>query len=209
MRYGASTFIWVSPFSNRTLDVIDRVKSIGFDLIEICIEDPETIDVPAIRSHAARADVGVTICGAFGPGRDLSSEDDAIRGAGLAYLRRCIDYARALGSPFVSGPTYAAVGNTRLLDEKARREQWRRAVDSLQVAAAYGAERSIKLAIEPLNRFETDLVNTVDQGLRLIDDIGADNVGLLLDTFHMNIEEKDIPAAIARAAGHIVEFSVM
>ena len=102
-----------------------------------------------------------------------------------------------------------AVGNTRLLDEKARREQWRRAVDSLQVAAAYGAERSIKLAIEPLNRFETDLVNTVDQGLRLIDDIGADNVGLLLDTFHMNIEEKDIPTAIARAAGHIVEFSVM
>ena len=206
MRYGASTFIWVSPFSNRTLGVIDRVKSIGFDLIEICIEDPETIDVPAIRSHAARADVGVTICGAFGPGRDLSSEDDAIRGAGLAYLRRCIDYARALGSPFVSGPMYAAVGNTRLLDEKARREQWRRAVDSLQVAAAYGAERSIKLAIEPLNRFETDLANTVDQGLRLIDDIGADNVGLLLDTFHMNIEEKDIPAAIARAAGHIVEF---
>ena len=64
----------------------------------------------------------------------------------------------------------------------------------------------IKLAIEPLNRFETDLVNTVGQGLRLIDDIGADNVGLLLDTFHMNIEEKDIPAAIARAAGRIVEF---
>src|SRR5271166_920186 len=87
MRYGASTFIWVSPFSNRTLGVIDRVKSIGFDLIEICVEDPETIDVPAIRSHAARAGVGVTICGAFGPGRDLSSEDEAVRDAGLAYLR--------------------------------------------------------------------------------------------------------------------------
>ncbi len=206
MRYGASTFIWVSPFSNRTLNVIDRVKSIGFDLIEICIEDPETIDVSAIRSYAARAGVGVTICGAFGPDRDLSSEDEAVHDAALAYLRRCIDYAEALGSPFVSGPMYAAVGNTRLLDEKARREQWMRAVGGLRVAAAYAAERSVKLAIEPLNRFETDLVNTVDQGLRLIEDIGADNVGLLLDTFHMNIEEKDIPAAIARAAGHIVEF---
>lgn len=206
MRYGASTFIWVSPFSNKTLDILDRVKSIGFDLIEICVEDPETIDVASIRLRAARVGVGVTICGAFGPGRDLSSEDDAIRNTGLAYLRRCVDYAEQLGSPFVSGPMYAAVGNTRLLDDEARREQWRRAAGSLRVAAAYAAERSVKLAIEPLNRFETDLVNTVDQGLRLIEDIGGDNVGLLLDTFHMNIEEKDIPAAIGRASGHIVEF---
>ena len=66
--------------------------------------------------------------------------------------------------------------------------------------------RPVKLAVEPLNRFETDLVNTVDQGVSLIEDIGVDNVGLLLDTFHMNIEEKDIPAAIGRAAGRIVEF---
>ena len=206
MRYGASTFIWVSPFSNQTLDIIDRVKAIGFDLIEICVEDPETIDVAAIGSRAARAGIGVTICGAFGPGRDLSSEDEAIREAGLVYLRRCIDYAAKLGSAFVSGPMYAAVGNTRLLDDRARREQWLRAVGSLRIAAAYAAERSIKLAVEPLNRFETDLVNTVDQGVSLIEDIGFDNVGLLLDTFHMNIEEKDIPAAIGRAAGRIVEF---
>jgi D-psicose/D-tagatose/L-ribulose 3-epimerase len=206
MRYGASTFIWVSPFSNKTLDVIDRVKSLGFDLIEICVEDPETIDVRAIGARAAEASVGVTICGAFGPDRDLSSEDDSIRTAGLAYLRRCIDYAEKLGSPFVSGPMYAAVGNTRMLDEMGRHEQWMRATGNLRLAASYAAERSVKLAIEPLNRFETDLVNTVDQGVRLIEDIGADNAGLLLDTFHMNIEEKDIPAAIGRAAGHIVEF---
>ena len=85
----------------------------------------------------ARAGVGVTICCAFGPGRDLSSEDEAIRQSGLAYLRRCIDYAAELGSPFVSGPMYAAVGNTRLLDEKALRDQWMRAVGSLRLAAAY------------------------------------------------------------------------
>jgi D-psicose/D-tagatose/L-ribulose 3-epimerase len=206
MRYGASTFIWASPFSNRTLDLVDHVKAIGFDIIEICVEDPDTIDPPAIRERAARAGLSVTICGAFGPSRDLSSEDKGVREAGLAYLKRCIEYAEALGSPFVSGPMYAAVGNTRLLDGGARREQWERAVASLTTAAAYASERGVKLAIEPLNRFETDLVNTVDQGLRLIDDIGAGNVGLLLDTFHMNIEEKDIPAAIRRAAGRIVEF---
>ena len=206
MQYGASTFIWTSPFSNRTLDLIDKVRAIGFDLIEICVEDPDTIDVAAIRARAAVADVAVTICGAFGPARDMSSEVGQVRKAALDYLKRCIDYAAELGSPFVSGPMYAAVGETRMLDEAARREQWRRAVASLEAAAAYAQSKGVKLAIEPLNRFETDLVNTVEQGLRLIREIAADNVGLLLDTFHMNIEEKDIPAAIRRASGRIVEF---
>jgi D-psicose/D-tagatose/L-ribulose 3-epimerase len=185
MRFGASTFIWVSPFSNKTLDLIDRVKAFGFDFIEICIEDPDRIDVAAIHARITKADLGVTICGAFGPSRDLSSEDDTIQKAGLSYLRRCIDFAQALGSPFVSGPMSAA---------------------NLKITAAYAAERSVKLAIEPLNRFETDLVNTVDQGLQMVEEVAAENVGLLLDTFHMNIEEKDIPAAIRRAAGRIVEF---
>ena len=206
MRYGASTFIWASPFSNRTLDLFDRVKAIGFDILEICVEDPATIDVSAIREQAARTGVSVTICGAFGPTRDLSSEDATTRETALAYVERCIDFAKELRSPFVSGPMYAATGTTRFLSDEARRDQWERAVVSLKRAAAYAAERGVKLAIEPLNRFETDLVNTVDQGLRLIEDVGADNVGLLLDTFHMNIEEKDIPAAIRRAAGRIVEF---
>jgi D-psicose/D-tagatose/L-ribulose 3-epimerase len=206
MRFGASTFIWVSPFSNKTLDLIDRVKAFGFDLIEVCVEDPDTVDLATIRARITKADLRVTICGAFGPNRDLSSEDESVQKAGLFYLRRCIDFAQALDSPFVSGPMYAAVGNTRLVDEDARRAQWKRSAANLKVAAAYAAERSVKLAIEPLNRFETDLINTVDQGLRMVDEIAADNVGLLLDTFHMNIEEKDIPAAIRRAAGRIVEF---
>jgi D-psicose/D-tagatose/L-ribulose 3-epimerase len=206
MRYGASTFIWVSPFSNKTLDLVDRIKDFGFDLIEICIEDPGAIDPSAIRARATSVDLGVTVCGAFGPDRDLSSEDESVRKAGMSYLRRCIDLAQELGSPFVSGPMYAAVGNTRLLPDDARRAQWSRSVTGLKEAASYAAERSIKLAIEPLNRFETDLVNTVDQGIKMVDDVGAENVGLLLDTFHMNIEEKDIPAAIGRAAGRIVEF---
>jgi D-psicose/D-tagatose/L-ribulose 3-epimerase len=101
---------------------------------------------------------------------------------------------------------YAGVGAAQLLDPPARAQQWRRAVASVSEAADSASKRGVKLAVEPLNRFETDLVNTVDQGLQLIADVGAPNVGLLLDTFHMNIEEKDIPAAIRRASGHIVEF---
>jgi D-psicose/D-tagatose/L-ribulose 3-epimerase len=86
MQFGASTFIWVSPFSNRTLELMDRAKAMGFDILEICIEDPDTIDVPAIRAKAAETGIGVTICGAFGPSRNVSSEDAALRGEGLDYL---------------------------------------------------------------------------------------------------------------------------
>ena len=90
MRYGASTFIWVSPFSNKTLDLLDKAKVFGFDILEICVEDPDTLDPASIRAHADKAGVALTICGAFGPSRDLSSEDAAVRQNGLAYLKRCV-----------------------------------------------------------------------------------------------------------------------
>ena len=206
MRFGASTFIWVSPFGRESMDLVDRVKGLGFDFIEICVEQPETIDVERIRERLRLADLKALVCGAFGPDRDMSSEDASVRATAASYLRTCIDIAQALGSPTVSGPMYAGVGNTTMRDPPGRRAQWDRAVSMLGPIADYAAERGVKLAMEPLNRFETDLVNTVAQGLRLIDDIGRPNVGLLLDTFHMNIEEKDIPAALRKAGPHIFEF---
>ena len=206
MQFGASTFIWTSPFSNETLSLIDHAKALGFDIIEICIEDPDTIDPPSIRSRLQQAGLQATVCGAFGPSRDLSADDGEIRENGKAYLSRCVEIAETLGSRTVVGPMYSAVGKTRMLEAPERAKQWGFAVESLQQAADFAAHHGVTLGIEPLNRFETDLVNTVDQGLRMIGDIDRPNVGLLLDTFHMNIEEKDIPAALRRAGGHIVEF---
>ena len=109
---------------------MDRAKAMGFDILEICIEDPDTIDVPAIRAKAAQTGIGVTICGAFGPSRNVSSEDAVVRGQGLDYLKRCIDFAEGLGSPSVCGPMYRAVGVTQLLDKPARQAQWDRAAGS-------------------------------------------------------------------------------
>jgi len=206
MRFGASSFIWVSPFSTDTLDLIDKVKAFGFDLIEICVEDPRTIDVSRVRRRLDDVGLEALVCGAFGPNRDMSSDDPAVRETAASYLRKCIDIAADLGSATVAGPMYAGVGNTAMRDEAERRAQWDRAVAGLGPLADYAATRSVKLAFEPLNRFETDLVNTVDQGLCLIGDIGRSNVGFLLDTFHMNIEEKSIPEAIRRAGRHIFEF---
>ncbi len=206
MRIGASTFIWVSPFSSDTLDLIDKVKAFGFDLIEICVEDPDTINTAVIRRALGEAGLGVSVCGAFGPNWDMSSDDPAVRDNAIGYCRRCVDIAAELGSGVVVGPMYAAVGNTRLLAPQQRKRQWDLAVDSVSQVADHAAKCGVRLAVEPLNRFETDLINTVDQGLKLLSDIGRENVGFLLDTFHMNIEEKNIPDAIRRAGKQIFEF---
>jgi D-psicose/D-tagatose/L-ribulose 3-epimerase len=203
---GASTFIWASPFGDDRLDLADHVAELGFDVLEICIEDPDTVTPDAVNEAAGRAGVQVSVCGAFGPDRDVSHEDPERRRLGIAYLRRCVDIAAEVGSPHVAGPMYSATGKTRLLPEGEREQQRRWAAESLREVAEYAAGRGVALAIEPLNRFETDLVNTVAQGVELCERIDADNVGLLLDTFHMNIEEKSIADGLRRAGDRVFHF---
>ena len=206
MRIGASTFLWMSPFSSDTLGLIDRVKDFGFDLIEICVEDPETIDTTLVRRGLERAQLGVTVCGVFRADRDMSSDDQAVRSNAIGYCRRCVDIAAELGSDVVVGPLYAAAGNTRWLSAPARLRQYYLAVNSVAQVADHAAQRGIRLALEPLNQFEGDLINTVDKAVELIADIGHANVGIMLNTFHMNIEERNIPAAIRRAGARIFAF---
>jgi D-psicose/D-tagatose/L-ribulose 3-epimerase len=206
MKFGASTFIWVSPFSNQTLNLIDKVKNIGFDYLEICIEDPETIDVTSIRNHLNEVGLQALVCGAFGPNRDISSDDESVRQQGVDYIKTCIDIAAQLGSPLVSGPMYSATGKARLLSPEEKKNQWNLAAENMRIVADYAAEKGIKLAVEPLNRFETDFLNTVQQGLDFFALVDRENVGFLLDTFHMNLEEKDIAAAIKLAGNKIFNF---
>ena len=206
MRFGASTFIWVSPFSNRSLDLLRRIRGMGFDLVEICIEDPATIDPVAIRPMLEETGLDVVTCGAFGPERDISSDDPALRQRGMDYLFRAIDLSHSLGARILSGPMYSAVGKTRLLEPAAREKQRAMAVEGIQRAADHAGKQGVRLAVEPLNRFETDLLNTVDQALEFLSLVDRSEVGLLLDTFHMNIEERSLPDALRRAGDRIFHF---
>ncbi len=206
MQYGASTFIWVSPFSEQTLDLIDRVKALGFDIIEICVEDPDRIDVEQLRPHLERTGMHASICGAFGPDRDISCDDAATRNNGIAYIKRCVDIAADLAAPTVIGPMYAATGKTRLQTADERERQTLLAVENIRIVADYAASRGVRLAVEPLNRFETDFLNTVDQAMIFLGRVDRENVGLLLDTFHMNIEETSIPDALRRAGRKVFHF---
>lgn len=206
MKFGASSFIWVSPFSNKTLDQFKKAKAMGFDIYEVCVEQTEVIDAAAIARAAKEAGIEVTICGAFGPTRDISSEDPAIRAEGVEYIKFMTDLAVQLGSPFVAGPMYSAVGKARMTTPQEKADQTKWAVENMKVVAEYAAKKNIKLAVEPLNRFETDFINTVDQGNEFLDQIGMDNVGFLIDTFHANIEEPSIPNAVRKAGKRLISF---
>ncbi len=207
MRFGANTFIFRSPFStDRDLDLIPKLKDMGFDLIEVAVEDPALVDTDLLKTALEEHDLGVVTCGAYGPGRNISSLDPVERQAAKDYLIWMIDAAQKLGSDVVNGPMYSAVGKDRLEDPADREQEWQFAVEGLREMAAYADKRGVKLAFEPLNRFETDLVNIVEQGLKLINDVGAPNLGFHLDTFHMHLEEKDSAAAIRKAGDRIFHF---
>ena len=196
MKFGVSSYIWVSPFSNDTIDQLKHAKDLGFDIYEIGVEDPASFDPVFVKHEADRVGIQVNICGAFGTERDISSDNPDYRDNGMAYIRTLIDMASILGSPYVAGPMYAATGRARLASTEERKRQWAYAAGNLRELAGYAASKGIRLALETLNRFETDFLNTVQQGIRLLDEIGCDNVGFLLDTFHMNIEESNMGDAI-------------
>ena len=205
-KIGASSFIWVSPFSTQRLEQLSHAKNIGFDIYEIAVENPESIDIVQVRDEAQRVGIDVTICGAFGESRDISSDVAEYRENGIAYIKTLIDMAQAVGSPYVAGPMYAAVGRTRLATADEKKRQTALAVENMKIVADYASKKNVQLAIEPLNRFETDFMNTVEQGLEFLQLVDNPNAGFLLDTFHMNVEETSLPAAIRMAKGKIFDF---
>ena len=207
MKFGVNTFLWVSPFSSSQFsDLAARAKDFGFDILELAIENPDLVDVHQIKREMADMEIEVVVCGAFGPDRDLASADPAPRENAKAYIRWLIDAAGELGSTCVCGPMYSSVGKEHLEDVAARQAEWERAVSGVREMAGYAAGKGVCLALEPLNRFETDMINVVDQGLRFISDTGLDNVGLHLDTFHMHLEEKSSSEAIRTAGKKIFHF---
>jgi D-psicose/D-tagatose/L-ribulose 3-epimerase len=207
MKFGVNTFVWVSPCTTSAIqDLAPKVKSMGFDILEISCENPELIDVKQVKADLKKNSLLPVVCGAFGPDRNICSSDPAIvKNAGV-YICWLIDAAAELGSPVVCGPMYSAVGKEHLEDAAAREAEWDRSVSGIREMAQYAKSKDVKLALETLNRFETDMLNIVAQGLEFIKQTGMDNVGLHLDTFHMHLEEKNSGDAIRMANNKIYHF---
>ncbi len=200
IKFGVSTFVWVSPFSTASFDLLPKVADMGYDIIEVAVEDKSLIDWPLLRKRAAEAGLIITISGAFGANRDLSSDDPAIRQNGVDYIVDCLQLAADMASPIFTGPIYSAVGKTRLVSAERKQQERNWCLDNLRIVGERAREYGVVIGLEPLNRFETDMVNTVEQALSLVREAGHSSIKISLDTFHNNIEEKSIPAAI-RAIG--------
>lgn len=206
MKIGVNTFVWASPFGTGDFGLLPRIKSMGFDIVEIAVEDASLIDVPLLRKSAQEEGLSITVCGAFGTTRDISSDDAEIRRNGAAYISECIRLAEAVGSSLFAGPVYSAVGKTRIVpaEQKARERAW--CVENLQALGRIASDCGVTIGIEPLNRFETDMINLVEQAIALIREVGHPAYKVHIDTFHANIEEKSIPDAIRQAGSLLGHF---
>ncbi len=207
MKFGVNSFVWVSPCTTEAVIALTpKVKSMGFDILEIACENPDLLDIPILKEALSATQLSAIICGVFGRDRNICSTDPTVRANARRYILWLVDAAAQLGSPVVCGPMYSAVGKAHLEDSAARDQEWSLAVSELAAMADAAGVHDIRLALEPLNRFETDMINTVSQGMRFIKDVGRANVGLHLDTFHMHLEEKSSADAIRRAGNKIFHF---
>ncbi|MEF8787866.1 MAG: sugar phosphate isomerase/epimerase family protein [Planctomycetota bacterium] len=206
MRFGITSLLWTSPFTTDDLDLMDRAAEMGFDLFEIGLEQPDRVDYAKVAQRADELGLEVAICGTFGPGRDISSEDAAVRRQGMEYIQECVRAADECGPGMVVGPAYSATGKARMVPDEQRADEWSRAVDNMQECAEYAEENGVTLALEPLNRYETDMVNTAEQAVDFVEQVDSPAVSVHLDTYHMNIEEKSYREAIATAAPHLSHF---
>lgn len=207
MRFGVNTFVWVSPCNTQAVEELaPRVKEMGFDILELSVENPALIDVNRVKQILEANQLLPIVCGAFGPDRDLASANPQYVENAKTYIRWLVDAAAALGSPVVCGPMYSSVGKAHLEDTAERQAEWERSVSGVREMAQYAETRNVKLALETLNRFETDMLNVVSQGIAFIDQTGMKNVGFHLDTFHMHLEEKNSGDAIRAAGDRIFHF---
>jgi len=207
MRIGLNTFLYTSPFTTaKAPGLFSKYAGWGFETVEVAVEDPRHVDPTKLRQIADRAGIAIgTVCAAMGPGRDFRGTAREQKIA-MDYLRALIDQAAIIGAPKVIGPVYSVTGRADAVEPAQQKKEWKLVVKNLQTLARHAETKGVTVCIEPLNRFETDFLNTCDQGLALLDDVGSDAMKLLLDTFHMNIEEKDQPAAIRKVGSQIGHF---
>ncbi|MBN6056188.1 sugar phosphate isomerase/epimerase, partial [Nonomuraea sp. RK-328] len=187
---GVHALVWVGDTSPASLEsAIGKTKAAGFDLLEISLHDSANLDVAAAREALASAGLGVACSRGLAFDADVSSDDLAVVERGEKLLHDSLAVTRGLGGTHFTGALYSALGKySHPLTEAGRRN----VVTVLRRLAQEAAGEGMTLGLEICNRYETNVVNTARDALRLADDIGEDNVLIHLDTYHMNIEEEDL-----------------
>lgn len=198
MKLGVHSLVFSDQWTRTTAAAIcNGAAEIGYELIEVLMFDPATLDREVTRRAVAEAGLGLRLGMALGPDADISSDDTAISRRGEETVALALEIAADLGAPAVSGIVYAAF-NSYGAPHTAR--QIDRVAEALARLDARAGELGVRLGVEPVNRYESYMINTLDQARALIGKVQARNMFVHMDTFHMNIEESDMAAAIRRNA---------
>jgi D-psicose/D-tagatose/L-ribulose 3-epimerase len=201
MKIGINTLLWTAGFGPDNFQLLTQVKQWGFDGIEIARFEFDSFPAAQVRRAVADAGLQCTFCSALTGSQSLVSDDAATRDQARTFLLRGIEVAAELGSPVFIGPFIAPVG--LLLGRRRTGDEWKRAVEELSRLSGPLAQHGVTLGLEALNRFETYFLNTAADAARLCDELNDPRIGVLLDTFHANIEEKTITDAAAVLGKHI------
>jgi D-psicose/D-tagatose/L-ribulose 3-epimerase len=192
MKLGVNTLIWTARFEREHLALFPEIKAHGFDGVEVARFDFEDFPAQEFRETAAGNGLELILCSAFTGDLSLAGENP---GKAKDFLKRACDAAASIGADTLVGPFCSPVGY--LPGRRRTTEEWNQVVSSLQELAPYFASANVRMAIEPLNRFETYFLNTAADALALVNAVGSPQVGILYDSFHANIEEQKIGPAAA------------
>ena len=192
MKFGVNTFIWSGTFDPSNFGLLPTIKEAGFDGVEIPLLRPKELQAASIRRAVEANGLETNCCTALVDGHSLISDSPDIRRRTQQHLRDVAKAAAEAGAKIVCGPLYSPVGY--LPGRRRTGDEWKWAVEGFQAAGETLAAHQVTFAIEPLNRFETYFLNTAADAAQLAKEIGHPNIGILFDTFHANIEEKNIAA---------------
>jgi D-psicose/D-tagatose/L-ribulose 3-epimerase len=195
MRIGVSAFAWTEHFTSSHLDLIPQVRALGLDGFEIPMFNPSDLPAQAIRKAFESNDLECTVCAILPKDINPISPDVSVRKKSLAHLIACVETARELGAHLLGGPLCAPIGY--LPGHRRNQSEWDWAVECFQSLEFALEANDLTLSIEPVNRSETLFLTNASDAQALCKAIGNPRVGITIDTFHANIEEKNIADAIA------------
>ena len=204
MKLGIHAYAWCSEWNNDQLDLIDRAQKLGMDFIELPLMLLDKFDSAAvgdrIKSLGFNACTSTVLLG----DTDITSDDPVIRASGVEFLKNCVKATYDIGATNFSGVIYSK--HIRQLDSRPTEREYTWSANCLREVADYAKDLGIIIGLEPVNRYETFLVNTCEQALMLKDMIDRDNIKIHLDTYHMNIEEKSFYDATLLAGDNLMHY---
>ncbi|MHB1907992.1 MAG: sugar phosphate isomerase/epimerase family protein [Nitrososphaerales archaeon] len=203
-KFAVSAWVWQADYSSNDYEPFKKARKMGYEGIEIPTFDGY-LKIDQIR-NALDSVLTPIVIGGGSPRSDISSEDPIVRSDGIAYTKRLVKSCSDLGGNLVCGPLYAAVGALKHLSEDEQIAAYERVSQSFGEIGKFSKELNVKIALEPLCRYDTHLVNTTKQMMKLVEMIDQKNVGVLLDSFHLNIEEKSLYEAISTASDKLFHF---